>query len=72
MDMNIDDFIPGSAYISIRKDTFSDKQYFEDLLSFLKLPKDCTIIEVGVIGDCYNVTDKGVVVKLAEKTYRGR
>lgn len=72
MDMNIDDFVPGSAYISIRKDTFSDKQYFEDLLSFLKLPKECTIIEVGVIGDSYKLTDMGEIKKVAEKSYRGR
>ena len=38
--MNIDDFVPGTAYVRIPESVFSDKQYFKDLLKFLRLPND--------------------------------
>ena len=39
--MDIDDFVPGTAYVRIPESVFSDKQYFKDLLKFLRLPDDC-------------------------------
>ena len=30
---NIDDFVPGTAYVKIPESVFSDKQYFKDLLN---------------------------------------
>ena len=72
MDMNIDDFVPGTAYVRIPESVFSDKQYFKDLLKFLKLPDDCKVIEIDVTPDSYRLTDTGVLRKVAEKSYRGR
>lgn len=70
--MNIDDFVPGTAYVKIPESVFSDKQYFRNLLKFLKLPDNCTVIEIDVIPDSYRLTDKGKLRKIAEKSYRGR
>ena len=70
--MNIDDFVPGSAYVRIPESAFSDKQYFKDLLKFLRLPDDCTVIEIDVTPDSYRLTDNGELRKIAEKSYRGR
>ena len=69
---NIDDYVIGTAYIRIPESVFSDKQYFKNLLKFLKLPDDCTIIEVDVTPDSYRLTDNGELMKVAEKSYRGR
>ena len=69
---NIDDFVPGTAYVRIPESVFSDKQYFKDLLKFLRLPDDCTVIEIDVTPDSYRLTDNGELRKIAEKTYRGR
>ena len=72
MHMNIDDFVPGTAYIRIPESVFSDKQYFMDLLKFLRLPVDCKVIEIDVTRDSYRLTDNGELRKVAEKSYRGR
>ena len=69
---NIDDYVLGTAYIRIPESVFSDKQYFKNLLKFLKLPDDCAIIEVDVTPDSYHLTDNGELRKVAEKSYRGR
>ena len=69
---NIDDFVPGTAYVRIPESVFSDKQYFKDLLKFLRLPDDCTVIEIDVTPDSYRVTEFGVPMKVTEKSYRGR
>ena len=70
--MNIDDFVPGTAYVKIPESVFSDKQYFKDLLKFLRLPDDCTVIEIDVTPDVYRFTESEEPRKVAEKTYRGR
>lgn len=70
--MNIDDFVLGTAYVRIPKSVFSDKQYFHDLLKFLRLPDDCRVIEIDVTPDSYCLTDNGELRKVAEKSYRGR
>ena len=72
MDMNIDDFVPGTAYVRIPENVFGNKQYFKDLLKFLKLPDDCKVIEIDVTPDSYRLTDTGELRKVAEKSYRGR
>ena len=72
MGMNIDDFVPGTAYVRIPESVFSNKQYFKDLLKFLKLPDDCKVIEIDVTPDSYRLTDTGELRKVAEKSYRGR
>ena len=69
---NIDDFVPGTAYVRIPESVFSDKQYFKNLLKFLKLPDDCKVIEIDVTSDSYRLTDTGELRKVAEKSYRGR
>ena len=69
---NIDDFVPGTAYVRIPKSVFSDKQYFHDLLKFLRLPDDCTVIEIDVTPDSYRLNEFGVPRKITEKSYRGR
>lgn len=70
--MNIDDFVCGTAYVRIPENVFSDKQYFKDLLKFLRLPDDCTVIEIDVIPDSYRFNEFGVPSKVTEKNYRGR
>ena len=70
--MNIDDFVSGTAYVRIPESVFSDKQYFKNLLKFLILPDDCTVIEIDVTPDSYRLTDNGELRKIAEKSYRGR
>ena len=70
--MNIDDFVPGTAYVRIPESVFSDKQYFKDLLKFLRLPDDCTVIEISVTPDSYRLNEFGVPRKIAEKNYTGR
>lgn len=70
--MNIDDFVPGTAYVKISEHVFSDKEYFKQLLKFLRLPDNCTEIEIDVIPDTYRLTDCGIPQKVAERTYRGR
>ena len=69
---NIDDYVLGTAYIRIPESVFSDKQYFKNLLKFLKLPDESTVIEVDVTPDSYRLTDDGELRKVAEKSYRGR
>lgn len=69
---NIDDYVPGTAYVRISESVFSDKQYFKDLLKFLRLSDDCTVIEIDVTPDSYRLTDNGELRKVAEKSYRGR
>ena len=69
---NIDDFVPGTAYVRIPESVFSDKQYFKDILKFLRLPDDCTVIEIDVIPDSYHLNEFGVPSKVSEKSYRGR
>ena len=69
---NIDDFVPGTAYVKIPESVFSDKQYFKDLLKFLKLPDSCTVIEIDVTPDSYRMNEFGVPMKVTEKSYRGR
>ena len=69
---NIDDFVPGTAYVRIPESVFSDKQYFKNLLKFLKLPDNCTVIEIDVTPDSYRLTDDGELRKIAEKSYKGR
>lgn len=69
---NIDDYVPGTAYVRIPESVFSDKQYFKDLLKFLRLCDDCTVIEIDVTPDSYRLTDNGELRKVAEKSYRGR
>lgn len=46
--MNIDDYVDGTAYIIIPRDVFSDKNYYNNLLSFLKLPSDTDKIKIYV------------------------
>ena len=70
--MNIDDFVPGTAYVKIPESVFSDKQYFRNLLKFLKLPDNCTVIEIDVTPDSYRLTDDGELRKVSEKSYKGR
>ena len=70
--INIDDFVPGTAYVRIPESVFSDKQYFKNLLKFLKLPDNCTVIEIDVIPDSYRLTDDGELRKVSEKSYKGR
>ena len=69
---NIDDFVPGTAYVRIPESVFSDKQYFKNLLKFLKLPDNCTVIEIDVTPDSYRLTDDGELRKVSEKSYKGR
>lgn len=69
---NIDDFVPGTAYVRIPENVFSDKQYFHDLLKFLRLSDDCTVIEIDVTPDSYRLNEFGVPRKVTEKSYRGR
>ena len=69
---NIDDFVPGTAYVKIPESVFSDKQYFKNLLKFLRLPDDCTVIEIDVTPDSYLLNEFGVPKKVSEKSYRGR
>lgn len=64
---NIDDFVLGTAYVRIPESVFSDKQYFKNLLKFLRLPDDCTVIEIDVTPDSYRWTDNGELRKVAEK-----
>lgn len=45
---NISDYKEGTAYVKLPRSVFKDQTYFDQLLSFLKLPKDCKIIEVKV------------------------
>lgn len=70
--MNIDDFVLGTAYVRIPESVFSDKQYFKNLLKFLKLPDNCTVIEIDVTPDSYRLTDDGELMKVSEKSYKGR
>lgn len=70
--MNIDDFVLGTAYVRIPESVFSDKQYFKNLLKFLKLPDNCTVIEIDVTPDSYRLTDDGELRKVSEKSYKGR
>lgn len=70
--INIDDFVLGTAYVRIPESVFSDKQYFKNLLKFLKLPDNCTVIEIDVIPDSYRLTDDGELRKVSEKSYKGR
>ena len=70
--MNIDDFVLGTAYVRIPESVFSDKQYFKNILKFLKLPDNCTVIEIDVIPDSYRLTDDGELRKVSEKSYKGR
>ena len=72
MGMNIDDFVLGTAYVRIPESVFSDKQYFKNLLKFLKLPDNCTVIEIDVTPDSYRLTDDGELRKVSEKSYKGR
>ena len=69
---NIDDFVPGTAYVRIPESVFSDKQYFKNLLKFLNLPDNCTVIEIDVTPDSYRLTDDGELRKVSEKSYKGR
>lgn len=69
---NIDDYVPGTAYVKIPESVFSNKQYFKNLLKFLRLPDDCTVIEIDVTPDSYRITDKGELRRETEKNYRGR
>lgn len=69
---NIDDFVSGTAYVRIPESVFSNKQYFKNLLKFLRLPDDCKVIEIDVTPDSYRLTDNGELRKVAEKSYRGR
>ena len=70
--MNIDDFVLGTAYVRIPESVFSDKQYFKNLLKFLKLPDNGTVIEIDVTPDSYRLTDDGELRKVSEKSYKGR
>ena len=70
--MNIDDFVLGTAYVRIPESVFSDKQYFKNLLKFLKLPDNCTVIEIDVTPDSYRLTDDGELRRVSEKSYKGR
>ena len=67
---NIDDFVPGTAYVRIPESVFSDKQQFKDLLKFLRLPDDCTVIEIDVTPDSYLLNEFGVPRKVSEKVTR--
>ena len=68
--MNIDDFVLRTAYVRIPESVFSDKQYFKNLLKFLKLPDNCTVIEIDVTPDSYRLTEFGVPKKVSEKVIR--
>lgn len=46
--MNIDDYKVGTTFIRLFRSKFKHYEDFEDLLSFLKLPLDCTTIEIEV------------------------
>ena len=46
--MNIDDYKAGTTFIRLYRSKFKYDEDFEDLLSFLKLPLDCTMIEIEV------------------------
>ena len=70
--INIDDFVLRTAYVRIPESVFSDKQYFKNLLKFLKLPDNCTVIEIDVTPDYYRLTDDGELRKVSEKSYKGR
>ena len=69
---NIDDFVLGTAYVRIPESVFSDKQYFKNLLKFLKLHDNCTVIEIDVTPDSYRLTDDGELRTVSEKSYKGR
>lgn len=64
---NITDYVDGTAYIKIPKSAFCDISYFEDLLSFLCLPKDCKIIEI-----CVNQEYIDERLFTIKQNYRGR
>ncbi len=49
--MNIDDYT--MAYIILYRKNFKNKEDFEDLLKFLKLPLNCTRIYIDVNKDSY-------------------
>ena len=67
---NIDDFVPGTAYVRIPESVFNDKQYFKNLLKFLRLPDHCTVIEIDVTPDSYLLNEFGVLRKVSEKVTR--
>ena len=69
--INIDDFVLRTAYVRIPESVFSDKQYFKNLLKFLKLPDNCTVIEIDVTPDSQRLTDDGELRKVSEKAIRG-
>lgn len=46
--MNIDDYKVGTTFIRLYRSKFKCDEDFEDLLSFFKLPVDCTMIEIDV------------------------
>ena len=69
---NISDYKEGTAYIKLPRSVFKDQTYFDQLLSFLKLPKDCKMIEVKV-NQQYTIARPGGLswVERFEQNYKG-
>lgn len=70
--MNITDYENGTAFIKIPRRAFKDQQFFDSLLSFLKLPKDCNVIEIKV-NQRYSKFKPGGLshTEVFEQNYRG-
>lgn len=47
--MKIDDYIPGTAFIILRRSQFKHEEDFENVLRFLKLPETYDILRLPVI-----------------------
>lgn len=59
--MNINDCVPGTAYIALAREDFKNKERFDSLLEFLKLPQDKECIKINVFPSVIVRTDTGHV-----------
>ena len=69
---NITDYENGTAYIKLQRNAFKDQEYFNSLLSFLQLPRDCNVIEIGVNQQYSKFKQGGLShMETIKKNYRG-
>lgn len=61
--MDITDYMPKTAFIRLPRSVFADQTYFDNLLHFLCLPSDSSVI-------CIDVNQKCVIDgKLCKRNY---
>ena len=53
--MKIDDFVPGTAFITICRDDFKDSDRFNRILAFLDLPLDTNKIDIKVNNKTHSI-----------------